>query len=87
MALKKELDAKSSERLKKLEKEMVNLKEKSDQMTQILEGEREILKEQRQIKENLDLARVELEIAKREGNLDKAGEISFRKKTIIRFNK
>ena len=77
MALKKELDAKSSERLKKLEKEMVNLKEKSDQMTQILEGEREILKEQRQIKENLDLARVELEIAKREGNLDKAGEISY----------
>ena len=56
---------------------MVNLKEKSDQMTQILEGEREILKEQRQIKENLDLARVELEIAKREGNLDKAGEISY----------
>ena len=46
-------------------------------MTQILEGEREILKEQRQIKENLDLARVELEIAKREGNLDKAGEISY----------
>ena len=77
MALKKELDAKSSERLKKLEKDMVNLKEKSDQMTQILEGEREILKEQRQIKENLDLARVELEIAKREGNLDKAGEISY----------
>ena len=39
--------------------------------------EREVLKEQRQIKENLDLARVELEIAKREGNLDKAGEISY----------
>merc|ERR1712100_601677 len=46
MALKKELDAKSSERLKKLEKEMADLKEKSDQMTQILESEREILKEQ-----------------------------------------
>ena len=77
MALKKETDPKSSERLKKLEKEMVNLKEKSHQMTKILEGERKTLKEQRQIKEKLDLARVELDIAKREGNLDKAGEISY----------
>ena len=77
MALKKEVDAKSIERLKKLEKEMANLKEKSYQMTQMLECERETLKEQRQIKEKLDLARVELEIAKREGNLHKAGEISY----------
>ena len=77
MALKKEIDAKSNERLNKLEKEIASLKEKSHQLTQILKCEREVLKEQRQIKENLDLARVELEIAKREGNLDKAGEISY----------
>merc|ERR1711871_1130974 len=40
MALKKELDAKSNVRLSNLEKEMINLKEKSNQMTQILERER-----------------------------------------------
>merc|ERR1712054_334338 len=76
-ALKKELDAKSSVRLSNLEKEMINLKEKSNQMTQILERERATLKEQKQIKEEPDLARVQLESAKREGNLDKAGEISY----------
>ena len=77
MALKKESDIKSNVRLSNLEKEMINLKEKSNQMTQILERERATLKEQKQIKEELDLARVQLESAKREGNLDKAGEISY----------
>ena len=77
MALKKETDSKSNERLQKLKKEMINLKEKSLKMTQILEGERETLKEQKLIKEKLDFARVELDIAKRQGNLDKAGEISY----------
>ncbi len=77
MALKKESDIKSNVRLSNLEKEMINLKEKSIQMTQILEVERATLKEQKQIKEELDLARVQLESAKREGNLDKAGEISY----------
>ena len=77
MALKKESDTKSNVRLSDLEKEMINLKEKSNQMTQILERERATLKEQKQIKEELDLARVQLESAKREGNLDKAGEISY----------
>jgi len=77
MALKKESDPYSHKRLLDLEKEIFNLKEKSLQMTQILESERQILKEQKKIKESLDLARVELENAKRIGNLDKAGEISY----------
>ena len=77
MALKKESDTKSNVRLSDLEKEMINLKEKSNQMTQILEGERATLREQKLIKEELDHARVQLESAKREGNLDKAGEISY----------
>ena len=77
MALKKESDIKSNVRLSNLEKEMINLKEKSNQMTQILEGERATLREQKLIKEELDHARVQLESAKREGNLDKAGEISY----------
>ncbi len=77
MALKKESDPHSNKRLLDLEKEIFNLKEKSLQMTQILESERQILKEQKKIKESLDLARVELENAKRIGNLDKAGEISY----------
>ena len=63
-----------------------NLKEKSNQMTQILERERATLKEQKQIKEELDLARVQLESAKREGNLDKAGEISYGIIPNLEFN-
>jgi ATP-dependent Clp protease ATP-binding subunit ClpB len=47
MALKKESDVKSNVRLSNLEKEMINLKEKSNQMTQILERERATLKEQK----------------------------------------
>ena len=43
MALKKESDVKSNVRLSNLEKEMINLKEKSNQMTQILERERATL--------------------------------------------
>ena len=52
MALKKESDIKSNVRLSNLEKEMINLKEKSNQMTQILERERATLKEQNKLKKN-----------------------------------
>ncbi|THH34838.1 ATP-dependent chaperone ClpB [Aliishimia ponticola] len=76
-ALKLEDDAASQERLAKLEKELADLQDQSAQMTAQWQSERDKLASARDIKEQLDHARAELEIAKREGNLGKAGELSY----------
>jgi len=76
-ALKKEDDAASKRRLEKLEEELSDLLEKSDSMTAKWEAERQKLEGARDLKEKLDRARADLEIAKREGNLAKAGELSY----------
>ena len=76
-ALKKEDDAASRDRLEKLEKELSGLLERSDAMTAKWQSERDTLEVARDLKEQLDKARAELEQAKREGNLAKAGELSY----------
>ena len=76
-ALKKEDDAASADRLDRLEKELSELQEKSAAMTARWQSERDKLEGARGMKEQLDRARAELEIAKREGNLAKAGELSY----------
>jgi len=76
-ALKKEDDAASRDRLSKLEKELADLTEKSREMTAQWQAERDKLAGARDIKEQLDRARAELDIAKREGNLARAGELSY----------
>ncbi len=76
-ALKMEDDAASKDRLAKLEKELADLQDKSAQMTAKWQAERDKLAGARDIKEMLDKARAELDIAKREGNLAKAGELSY----------
>ncbi len=76
-ALKKETDKASMDRLEKLEKELAKLQEQSDQMTARWQAERDKLAGARDIKEQLDHARAELDQAKREGNLAKAGELSY----------
>lgn len=77
MALSKEDDQASKDRLLKLEKELADLQEKSAGMTAKWQAERDKLEGTRDLKEKLDRARAELEIAKREGNLAKAGELSY----------
>ncbi|WP_112321272.1 ATP-dependent chaperone ClpB [Oceanibium sediminis] len=76
-ALKQESDAASKDRLATLESELVELQEKSAEMTAQWQAERDKLAGARDIKEELDRARAELEQAKREGNLAKAGELQF----------
>ena len=76
-ALKKETDEASKERLAKLEKELGNLKEESAAMTARWQAERDKLEGSRAVQERLEKARIELENAKREGNLAKAGELSY----------
>ncbi len=76
-ALKKEDDAASKDRLEKLEKELAELMERSAEMTAQWQAERAKLATVRELKEQLEQARAELEIAKREGDLTRAGELSY----------
>ncbi|MBQ0752602.1 MAG: AAA family ATPase, partial [Roseovarius sp.] len=76
-ALKKEDDAASRDRLDKLERELGDLQQRSAEMTAKWQAERDKLAGARDIKEQLDRARAELDIAKREGNLARAGELSY----------
>ena len=76
-ALKKEDDAASKTRLGKLEEELANLQERAAEMTAKWQAERDKLEGSRELKEQLDRARADLDIAKREGNLAKAGELSY----------
>ncbi len=76
-ALKLEDDTASKDRLATLEKELADLQEQSAEMTATWQSERDKLASAREIKEQLDRARADLDIAKREGNLAKAGELSY----------
>ncbi len=76
-ALKVEKDAASQDRLAKLVKELVGLEERSAEMTARWQAERDKLKGAAGIKERLDAARGELETAKRQGNLARAGELAY----------
>jgi ATP-dependent Clp protease ATP-binding subunit ClpB len=76
-ALKKETDAASADRLEKLERELADLQEQSAQMTARWQAERDKLSQARDVKEQLDRARAELDQVKREGNLARAGELSY----------
>ena len=76
-ALRLEDDQASKDRLEKLERDLADLQEQSSEMTAKWQAERDKLASARDVKEQLDRARAELEIAKREGNLGKAGELSY----------
>ena len=76
-ALKKEDDKASKDRLEKLEKDLSELQERSSEMTAQWQAERDKLESARGLKEQLDKARAELEHAKRDGNLQRAGELSY----------
>ncbi|MEM0936766.1 MAG: ATP-dependent chaperone ClpB [Pseudomonadota bacterium] len=76
-ALKQEDDSASKARLERLEEELSNLQQRSAEMTAQWQHERDKLDAARDIKEQLDHARAELDQAKRQGDLAKAGELSY----------
>jgi len=76
-ALKIEDDAASKTRLAALEKALANLHDRSSELNAKWHAERDKLSSARDLKEKLDRARADLDIAKREGNLAKAGELSY----------
>ncbi len=76
-ALQKEFDDASKSRLDTLQKELVDLEEQSASLTQRWQAERDKIDAEQVIKEQLDQARIELEQVQREGNLQRAGELSY----------
>jgi ATP-dependent Clp protease ATP-binding subunit ClpB len=76
-ALKKETDAASKDRLKKLEKELASLEEESAALTSRWQGEKEKLGSAQKIKADLEASRNELAIAQRKGEYQRAGELTY----------
>ena len=76
-ALKKESDSASRDRLERLEKELSELEEKSAALTAQWTSAKDKLADSQKVKEQLDKARSELEVAQRRGELAKAGELAY----------
>jgi ATP-dependent Clp protease ATP-binding subunit ClpB len=76
-ALQKETDQASKDRLVALREELANLEQQSAELTTRWQNERDKIEAEGKIKEALDGARLELEQAQREGDLAKAGELSY----------
>jgi ATP-dependent Clp protease ATP-binding subunit ClpB len=76
-ALKKESDKASKDRLVTLEHELTELEEKSTALTARWHEEKKSVQDVQSIKEKLDAARQELDIAQRKGNLARAGELRY----------
>lgn len=76
-ALSKEKDIASIERLKFIEKELSNLKDKDKEMTAKYEKEKGNITEIRKLKEQLDEAKGQIEKAEREYDLNKVAELKY----------
>ncbi|NQW09797.1 MAG: ATP-dependent chaperone ClpB [Alphaproteobacteria bacterium] len=76
-ALKKEDDKASRERLETLEGELSGLEVRAGELTKRWQNEKEMLTGAQKVKEKLDQARQELEVAKRSGDLTRAGELTY----------
>ncbi len=76
-ALKKESDAASKDRLAGLERDLAELQESSGRLTAQWQAERDKLAGARDIKAELDRARVTFENARRSGDLAKMGELQY----------
>ncbi|MBC6408044.1 MAG: ATP-dependent chaperone ClpB [Rhodobacteraceae bacterium] len=76
-ALRKEDDAASTERLAKLQRDLGDLQERSAEMAARWQAGRDKLAAARALKERIEQARADLDIATRQGDLARAGELSY----------
>ena len=76
-ALAREKDAASKERLEKVERELADLKEQSDELRAHWENEKGAIRRIREAKEKLETARLDAEREKRVGNLQRVSEIFY----------
>ncbi len=84
-ALKKESDNASKQRLKEIDGELSTLKGQTDEMTSHWHKEKEIIAHIREIKEKIDSAKSEAQLAERQGDLAKAAELRY--STILQLEK
>lgn len=77
MALAKETDTASKDRLAALREELANLEQQSAELTTRWQNERDKIAAEGKVKEALDAARSELDVAQRNGDLAKAGELAY----------
>ena len=76
-ALKKETDEHSQNRLQELEKELANLEEQANLLTASWNKEKASLQKITEIKDKLDKAKSEVQIAERNGLYERAGELQY----------
>jgi ATP-dependent Clp protease ATP-binding subunit ClpB len=76
-AMRKETDTASRDRLAKLEKELSEIQEKSDAMSGAWKAEKDTLASAQKLKEQLDQARSEAEVAQRRGDLGRASQLLY----------
>lgn len=76
-ALKKETDASSVDRLKRLEMELTSIEEQADALTARWQAEKQKLGLAADLKGKLEEARNELAIAQRKGEFQRAGELAY----------
>ncbi|MGB6967006.1 MAG: ATP-dependent chaperone ClpB [Xanthobacteraceae bacterium] len=76
-ALKKETDAASKDRLKRLEKDLAGLQERADAMTAKWKSEKDKLSSAAELQKQLDKAKNDLADAIRRGDFQRAGELQY----------
>lgn len=76
-ALKKEKDPASAERLNKLDKELAELKDKSQSLKAQWKREKDLIDRINQLKEQRDALKIEEQNAERRGDLEKVAEIRY----------
>ena len=76
-ALRKEKDQASKDRLAKLEKDLADLKEQDTELRSHWEQEKDAIQAGRQLKEQLEKVRVEVEQAQRSGDYAAASELQY----------
>ena len=76
-ALKKEKDRASKDRLTTLEEDLANLEQQSAELTGRWQSEKDKIAGESKLKEELDVARMEIEQAQRAGDYARAGELQY----------
>src|SRR5579863_5443911 len=82
-ALKKESDTASKDRLKKIEKEIADLKSESDALKAQWQAEKEGVQKLRELRQQIEQTKVEMEKAERQYDLNKAAELKYGKVTDL----
>ncbi|HXS96563.1 MAG TPA: ATP-dependent chaperone ClpB [Candidatus Limnocylindrales bacterium] len=82
-ALRKEKDPASKERLAKLEKELADLRAESDALTARWQAEKNSVQKLREIREQVERTKIEIEQAERQYDLNRAAELKYGRLTAL----